>query len=219
MDQLVAGNIGDADCKLSIKKASFVILQVIALLKYYQANGVEEITNKQLEKTIICFNKESSNSQVYLISPNFEYITNVSIDCQSPKTTKTYSLCECIRLLVQNIQRKLQSNDLIAIVEKIVNQERAQSLSIAKTLCEALFFSVPLNFETQSTLALWLDIQRTKYINTISSDPDNLTSIKNVFNYYYMLFLTRSDMKILFYCINQLRDGYPASSSSSSSIS
>ncbi|XP_074593274.1 uncharacterized protein LOC141849013 isoform X2 [Brevipalpus obovatus] len=221
IDQLLAGSA------LNLKKCCFIILQIISLLEYYQANGIDELEEKQLHMILLFFRSspvKCSNglheNNVYVMSPSFEYLKSKSKESsQSSVTLSTsflaYSMFECIRRLVQNLQKQMSSSDS-SVMDKIISQSKVtQSLSIAKALCEALFFEVPLNLKNQTSLDLWLDIQRTKLINVFNKDSQIVFDSKTVYFYYCLLFFTRSDSRTLFQSINQLKD---ASSTHQSNI-
>uniref|UniRef100_T1JTA5 Uncharacterized protein n=1 Tax=Tetranychus urticae TaxID=32264 RepID=T1JTA5_TETUR len=205
LDRLLDEDSSELTGSLNLKNAAFIILQFISLLKYYQANGIEGVNEDQLKLTMLCCNKKQTTNNMYLISPSFDYVSNVTKHYSDSSTS--LSLCKCVKVLVRNLRRKLtKSDDLLTLVEDILHEETSSSLTIAKSLCEIILFEVPFNFESQGTLELWLDIQRTKFINLLNYETEKESaSHKTVHNYYFMLFLTRSNLKILFQCINQVR--------------
>lgn len=227
LNQFITGDIDHliAGSALNLKKSCFIILQIISLLEYYQTNGIDELDEKQLHMILLFFRSSSPQytngiheNNVYVICPSFEYLKSQSKESNQSSVTRTtsfsnYSLFECIRRLIQNLQKRLPSSDSF-VVDKIFSQSKAtQSLLTAKAFCEALFFEVPLNLKNQTSLDLWLDIRRTKLINVFNKDSQTVLDSKTVYFYYCLLFLTRSDPKTLFQCINQLKDASPTQQS------
>lgn len=206
LDRLLDEDFTELTGNLSPKSAAFIILQAIGLLKYYQANGIEEINEEKLKLTMLCCNKKQLTNNIYFISPPFDYVSNVTNRDHS-NSSPSMSLCKCVKLLVKNLRRKLiKSDDVINYLEEILDDDKVSTLSIAKTICEMILFEVPWNFESPGTLELWLDIQRTKFINLLNYENETESmSQKTVHNYYFMLFLTRSNINLLFQCINQIR--------------
>jgi len=225
MDNILSASVG-TPITLNLKQSLIILLQLIDLFQTFQTNGLEEIKESKLKEIVICINSKSSTS-IHIIYPSCEFSSPpTSFATVSSATTSTYSATSClpassssqssptykfsesIKLVLKCLESQTNEKETFSTIRKVLEEDDTSInlLIKAKLIFEIILFQVPLNFDNQNTLSIWFDIQRSKLINVLNYQLDsNFNPKRSIYNYYYLLFITRSNFKLLFQALQKLK--------------
>ncbi|GAB6020695.1 hypothetical protein CHUAL_003364 [Chamberlinius hualienensis] len=214
----------ESDPEAYEREICFILLQLINGLKHLQVLGIEEIEGDLSDFLLVMKNNEANYR--LLILPQSSLVMDAYYQNGSRPESEKLSLgCGALKVMKllfnDSFAKALTStNDAFCLIAKILQQERADSLSQAKRLLEYLLWG-PSNLgildakfsdfypitDQEQTFQRWLDLERANVLNNLIRTQSLWQIRLTIFEEYMLSFFVRTCAKSLREAFNQLQMG------------